>query len=276
MTQTADGTSAHLLATLPAGSYFVDAASVDLPGSYSLNAQITQVSIPACSAPRTLAVNTGYVADLGPTSCTGPAGEFVDYYKFTTTADGTAGLVMTSGDVDSYLTLTDSTGKILRVDDNSYGLNDSIIVQILKAGTYKVEARGSNIVGEGRYRVDLLWTANAKPPFCSATALKIGAAKDSSLTYTGCQYYDDTFADVYQFQVNDPTKSVNISAISTKFDAFLILTDSKGNLVATDDNSGGGTDANIGIMLNVGSYYVVVKPADDPTQSGAYHLAITQ
>ncbi len=171
--QTAAGSSAHLNATLPAGTYTVVAASVDLPGNYSLNAQVAPKLIPPCTAIQNLQVNTGFIGSFTTgNNCLGVAGEVVDYYKFTTTADGTAALVMTSGDVDSELTLTDSAGKILRVDDNSYGLNDALIVQILKAGTYKVEARGKDIAALGRYRLDLLWTPN-----CEAALLFCGSSE---------------------------------------------------------------------------------------------------
>ena len=275
--QTAAGSSAHLEATLPSGTYSVIAASVDLPGNYSISAQVTLKPQSPCATIQNLPVNTAFIGNFtSGSNCTGPVGEAVDYYKFTTTADGTAAIVMTSSDVDSHLTLTDSTGKILRVDDNSYGQQDAIIVQILKAGTYKVEARGTSVTGLEHYRVDLLFTANAKPPFCSATAIKIGATKNSTLAYTACQYYDDTFADIYQFQVSDSSKPVSISAVSGSFDAYLVLTDAKGNVIATDDNSGGGTNASLSALLDPGFYFIAVKPADDPSQSGSYQLQISQ
>jgi hypothetical protein len=272
--QTSEGRSAHFQADLPAGTYFLAAASVDLPGNYSLNAHTTPKVIPPCSASQNLAINTGFVATLGQGQCTGLAGEPVDSYKFTLAAEGTVGLVMTSADIDSFLTLLDPTGKVLRSDDNSYSQKDALIVQELKAGTYKVEARSRG--GAGRYRVDLLWTANVKPPYCSASALKIGVAKSASLTYTGCQYYDNTFADMYQFTVTDPSRPVSVALNSAQFDSFLILTDSRGNVITTDDNSGGGSDALLSALLDTGTYFVVVKPADDPSQSGTYRLLIQQ
>lgn len=272
--QTQEGNSAHLQVDLPAGTYFLAAASVDLPGNYSLISHVTPKVISPCSSLQNLAINTGFVATLGQGHCTGAAGESVDYYKFTTAADGTVALVMTSGDIDSYLTLLNSTGKILRVDDDSYSQRDALIVQQLKAGTYRLEARSRG--GAGRYRMDVLWTANSKPPYCSATALKIGVAKSASLTYTGCQYYDNTFADMYQFTVTDGSLPVSVALNSAQFDSYLILTDSKGNVIATDDNSGGGSDALLSAVLDPGIYFVVVKPADDPSQSGAYRLLIQQ
>ena len=272
----ASGQTAHLQLDLPAGSYVLNTASVDLPGRYSLLAQLMPKTLPACAAPQNIAVNTGFIGVLGASNCLGPAGEPVDYYRFTLPSSGTVALVTTSGDLDSYLSLTDASGKVLRFDDNSYADGDAIIVQYLAAGTYRLEARGRNIVGSGRYRVDLLWTAGPKPLFCGAAPLAIGAAKDPSLTYTACQYYDNTFADTYSIQVSDPTKPVDIFASSALIDSYLILMDSKGNMIASDDNSGGGTAARLTLLLDPGTYYVVFKPAADPRESGIYHIQIQQ
>lgn len=274
--QTSEVSSAHFKADLPAGTYFVYAASVDLPGSYTLNAQFTSKTIAPCAASQSLPINTGFVGRLGQGGCTGTAGDPVDYYRFTTTTDATAALIATSNQLDTNLTLTDAAGKVLRKDDNSYGQGDALIVQILKAGTYKVEVRGKNASGTNGYRLDLLWTAGGKPPLCTANSLSLGAVLNGILTYTACQYYDNTFADIYQFAVVDGTKPVNISATSAQFDSFLILMDAKGNVLSTDDNSAGGLDARLSTLLDPGNYYLVVKPAADPAESGRYQLTIQQ
>jgi len=65
------------------------------------------------------------------------------------------GIFMTSTEVDSYLTLTDAQGTILRRDDNSYGAPDAMILQWLPAGTYRINASASSGSQRGRYRVDV-------------------------------------------------------------------------------------------------------------------------
>ncbi len=274
--QTTEGLSAHFKGDLAAGTYVLYAASVDLPGNYSLNAQFPAKTLAPCTAVQAISVNTGFVGKLGQANCTGPAGEPVDFYRFTTTAEGTVAIVATAAEMDSVLTLTDSSGKTLRTDDDSYGQGDALIVHLLKAGTYRVEVRNRNGAGAARYRLDLLWTAGAKPPFCAATGVRVGVVKNGTLTYTGCQYYDNTFADIYQFGVVDGSKPVEITATSSRFDSFLILTDAKGNVLSTDDNSAGGTDAKLTLLLDPGDYYVVVKPASDPGESGTYQVSIQQ
>jgi len=274
--RTTEGSSAHFKADLPPGTYFLYAASVDLPGNYSLNAQFTPKTIPPCASIQNIGLNTGFLGKLGQANCTGAAGEPVDYYRFTAATDGTVAIVATASELNSNLTLTDSAGKVIRTDQDSYGQGDALIVHTLKAGTYKIELRASDSPSASRYRLDLLWTAGAKPPFCTAAPLQIGTVKTSSLTYTACQYYDHTFADIYQFTVVDGTTPVEIMAVSSTFDSFLFVTDSKGNVLSMDDNSGGATDAKLSMLLDPGNYYLIVKPASDPGESGPYRLTIQQ
>ena len=75
---------------------------------------------------------------------------------------------------------------------------------------------------------------------------------------------------MYQLDITDPAQILAIGAQSTSFDTFLILMDGKGNVLASDDNSGGGSNALIVQPVDPGSYYVVVKPADDGTSAGNY------
>ena len=51
-----------------------------------------------------------YIQRLGSRSCTGANGQPVDYYTFTLPADALVLAVMTSSEVDGYLTLYDAAG----------------------------------------------------------------------------------------------------------------------------------------------------------------------
>ena len=89
---------------------------------------------------------------------------------FTLSADSLVLAVMTSSEVDGYLTLYDAAGNVLRSDDNSYGCNDPLIVQYLPAGTYKLAARATLAAP---WADCTRWTcdrAGARPPFCARAA----------------------------------------------------------------------------------------------------------
>jgi hypothetical protein len=277
--ETTDG-GAHIQANLAAGTYYAVAASADLPGGYTINYAVKPGPIPACPAAKSIPVanggSNGYNGTLGgPASCYGVAGALLDNYTFTIPSSGTVAALMLSSDVDSVLVLTDSKGNPLRTDNNSYSQGNAIIVDYLAAGTYRLQTMAGGFQNTGNYQVDLLFTAaTTSPRWCAPKSATKGTPVKATLSYTSCQYPDDTFADFYRISVTDATNPIDISAVSTNFDTYLILLDAKGNVVATDDNSGGATDAHLIQNITPGTYFVIVKPAGDPSSSGSYTLTI--
>jgi hypothetical protein len=263
---------AHVTANLPAGVYTIAAASGGGAGAYHLATNFTAQAIPACTFAQPLNLNGGYVQRLGPNSCIWTNGQAVDYYSFTLPVDSLALAVMTSSEVDGYLTLYDSNGNVLRMDDNSYGSNDPLIVQYLPAGSYKLAARGASATVGGLYEVDLRTAAGPRVPFCTPKAtVALTGSVTGTIGYTGCQYPDSTFADIYQVTLTT-SGTLDVRLNSSAFDAYLVLLDSKGALVTQDDDSGGGTNARITAPLAAGNYYIVAKPFGDYTSAGAYTL----
>ncbi len=262
----------HFTADLPAGVYTVAGAANSGAGNYLLTAKLTAHDIPACTFAQTLDLNGGFIQRLGPRSCTGDNGQPVDYYSFTLGADSLVLAVMTSSEVDGYLTLYDANGSALRNDDNSYGANDPLIVQYLPAGSYKLAARGASSTVGGLYEVDLRTAAGPRPPFCTPkSTLNAGDTVTGLITYTDCQYIDSTFADLYQMTV-PADSAVDLRLNSGDFDAYLVLLDSTGAVVDEDDDSGGNINARITRNLAAGTYFVVAKPLSDYTSLGAYTL----
>src|SRR5260370_38632943 len=108
---------------------------------------------------------------------------------------------MTSTSVDSYLTLTDSQGTVLRRDDNSYGGTDSLIVQWLPGQTYTFSASASAGSQTGRYRVDVLYSPGDRPAGCLPMGDLATGTTQGLLNAASCHYGDDTFADLDRLQV---------------------------------------------------------------------------
>jgi hypothetical protein len=268
--------NSHIAAALPAGNYTVVAGDLSGSGAYQLAGLFTPSPIAPCTYAQPLTLNGGYIQMLGPGSCTGANGQPLDQYQFTLPNDATIAAVMTSSQVDAYLALTDTSGNVLRSDDNSYGYNDPLIVQFLPAGTYQLTARAASATSGGLYQVNLLASQGPRPAFCSPQAtLSPGGAISGTLAFTACQYTDATFADVYQMTLAAPA-AIDLSLDSSDFDACLIVLDAKGNLVAQDDDSGGGTNARIRQNLPAGNYYVYAKPVANYYSLGGYTLTLGQ
>jgi hypothetical protein len=273
--QSSDGSGSFLNVNLPADTYFAHAASMDLPGGYTLSYTFTPMTLPACPAAMPMPPN-GYIqnAQLGASSCQGKDGRFADYYAFTLPAASTQALFMLSTAVSPYVTLYQPDGTPLRSDQNSYADNSAVIVQYLAAGNYQVKARSADPNATGLYSLYLNYQAGP-PQLCAPRSLAVNITVTGQTSFTSCAWYDKTFADVYALNIVDSSLELAIGAQSTAFDAFLILCDAKGNVLAADDNSGGGSNPMITQALDPGTYFVVVKPSSDPTSAGSYTLTAT-
>ena len=265
-----------LTADLPAGTYTLVAAANSGAGNYQVISTFTSNGVPPCTSAQQLNINGGYIQNLGASGCIGANGEPVDYYTFALPSDSVVAAIMTSSDVDGYLTLTDSAGNYLRSDNDSYGANDPMIVQFLPAGTYRLAARAASSTVGGLYEVDLRTAAGLRPPFCAALGtLALDGSATGNLSFASCQYTDGTFADIYQINLASDSQ-IALALDSNDFDAYLYLLDAKGNVVAQDDDSGGGTNSLIVDSLSAGTYYVVATAFGDYTAGGNYTLSLAQ
>ena len=266
----------HIAADLPAGVYSVVASARSSSSAYRLTSKFIAHDVPACGFTQSIDLNGGYIQRLNAASCKGPDGRPVDYYGFTLSADSLVLGVVTSSEVDGYLTLLDSGRNPLRTDDNSYGGIDPLIVQYLPAGSYRLAVRNADANTGGLYQVDLRTVEGPRPAFCSARGtLSLGATLEGNISYTGCQYRGETFADLYQFTLSADI-TVDLRLNSSEFDSHLVLLDAKGNVVDEDDNGGGNTNARIAAPLSAGTYYVVAKPFGDYLKHGAYTLSVQE
>jgi hypothetical protein len=260
-----DNQDAHIVADLAAGAYSLSALSID-SGGYTINYKFTPHELSACAGAQKLALNSALVATLGGGACRGADGQPMDTYEFTTSSPGMVAIFMTSTDVDSYVTLTDSQGSMLRRDDDSYGAPDSMILQWLPAGTYRVNASASGGSQTGRYRVDVLFVEGDRPAGCLPLADLSPGTTQGALYITSCQYADATFADLYRLKVMEPI-TLSITPASNAFDPTLRLLDEQGNVL--DEN------ALLVTSLEAGTYYVLVKAtADQGYAVGTYRLAV--
>src|SRR5258708_148621 len=264
---------ARIVADVAAGAYSLSTLSI-YPGAYSLNYKFTPHDPPACPGARNLGLNSGLSATLGDGACRGSDGQPVDSYQFTIPSAGMVALFMTSSEGDSYLTLTDSQGSILRRDDDSYGAPDAMILQWLPGGTYRVNASASGGPQAGGYRLDALFIASDRPPGCLPIGDLSPGTIQGSLHVTSCNYRDDTFADIYRVTAAEAA-DLDITMSADGFDAYLELLDERGNVIDVDDNSGGRASARLATSVDAGVYYVVATPFENQGYAvGQYSLVI--
>lgn len=152
-------------------------------------------------------------------------------------------------------------------------------------GSARVEQSGDRLVGSYSGTtpcsgtVDASFTATRTshdPPADCATAtpLALSAPTGGELSTGDCLRAGGRVADRYRFELPAVTP-VQLRLTSGAFDAYLELQDATGNVVAADDDFGGGTDSQLDLDLPAGRYDAVVS-SYYAGQTGAYRLELRQ
>lgn len=109
---------------------------------------------------------------------------------------------------------------------------------------------------------------------CSFTETSCGRTESGSLGYPDCTLDSDgTYLDFWTFN-GTAGQTVTVTMRSTAFDSYLVLLDPTPNVVAEDDDSGGGYDARIQFTLTSSGVWGIAANQVEP-RSGAYTLSIS-
>ncbi len=211
-------------------------------------------------------------------------------------------VTLDSDEFDSYLLLIlDSSGEIVAEDDDSGGLLNAKIITMLSAGEYKVVvtslraiATDGEQIATGEYTVSL--TADAAEADGSGESMEEGAgpapedsaaaAGDIPGVAVGTIAIDEivegeldqaTPIALYDLTLEAPL-GIMLTLESSEFDAYLVLYDADGVIVAEDDDGGGLLNSQIVSDLDAGEYIVAAsslrsyRSEGDLFEAGSYTL----
>jgi Putative binding domain, N-terminal/Calx-beta domain len=244
-------------------------------------------------------INFGQVnGTLADTDCVDPIRQDsnvrrVDEYTFFGTAGQQVAISLTAN-FDTYLFLLRPDGTVLQENDdiNPEGTgqppdtnsripvgNGFIILPF--SGTYSILA--SSFAPETRGNYTLTLTAGAN---CSLAPIAFGETKAGTLGTGDCTNsidLDNTFVDLYTFN-GTAGQQISVTMTSSSgnaIDPYLYLLLPNGELIAEDDNGGGGSVAHIPTVgdfarLPVSGTYTIVANTVATSQSGNYNLTLTQ
>ncbi|HZS06001.1 MAG TPA: DUF4394 domain-containing protein [Blastocatellia bacterium] len=207
---------------------------------------------------------------------------FFDAYRFTAAANTSVAISLNSATFDALVGVakinTDGSLTYISTDDQNGALgngadenDNALLLAVLpEAGDYAivVTSAESNPDATGQYSL-LLRTGVIQPISYSATPIS------GTITLTDLQTSAGDFLDAYSFTAaaND---TVQIAMSSSAFDAFVILDANNGDLVAFDDNTGGGTNALLTTTLKQAGTYIIIATPFAPGRTGAYTLTVNK
>ena len=264
------GLDAKVMTTLGAGTYLIEAttASPGQQGSFTLTARTNTAP---CFQP--LALDTP-VNDGWDTNCS--SASFDDHYaRFYTLAVPTDEVLTLSlsSSTNAYFVIHDGPtqlGAVIAQDDNSGAGLDARVVRAFAAGTYTVEASTASPGQLGSYTIAA--RTNSAPCFTGVSANT--TRSDSWSTSCTSTSFDDHYAKYYT--LNLATAQSVTMLLTSATNAYLVLRsgDQLGPVMAQDDNSGGGLNAQITFNLAPGSYTIEATTAS-PGQLGDFVLKLS-
>jgi hypothetical protein len=114
------------------------------------------------------------------------------------------------------------------------------------------------------------------PPSCTTSSIGIGQTLSGALSTTDCRSAlrgTDFFADRHTFS-GAAGQQVTVTLSSSSFDTYLYLLGPAGQLLAQDDDGGGGINSRIIITLPSTGAYTVESTSFSPNTTGSYTLSV--
>jgi hypothetical protein len=257
---------------LKAGTYFIRVAGGG-QGSYTLSNMFTPTSISGGNDAEPNNLPNQAVAVVPNNAVTGHLNffgdgstDFYDYYTVTLSSDGQLSFVIIpESTLDAYLDLYDWNGEsFLRTStETGTGINDTLIFENLKAGTYYLRIGGG---GYGSYTLKNVFSPTAIPDgndiepndsYGQAIALMSGSPKTGHVNYFGDGSMD--YYDWYSFSFSEKSDVVIRLVPEQTLDGYVELFNANTQFLGKSTDEGNGqTDTFSSEELEAGTYYVKV------------------
>ena len=266
-------TDSRIVIDLPAGEYEVWASAFQRSsyGTYTVTVDPLEIE-----QTEEFVVGEPYHSHLGPQRQAIPGTTRSGYpLEIAVEEPMILNATMRSEDLDSYLVLTDDTGRLITEDDDSGGGLDAQIVISLEPGDYTLWATSLREEETGRFLMETELIDGAVTTG-GGEALTLGSSVRGILTPSDQTYPPrQTHIQYHELHLSSDA-DLQIDLRSTEFDVYLVLEDESGNLLAeNDDAHPGTTDARIETNLRAGTYRLGVT-AFDITGFGAFDITVTE
>ncbi len=189
---------------------------------------------------------------------------------------------------DAFCILQGPAGnEIARNDDGGGGLNARVNVALPVTGTYRIIANTYRKGQFGGYRVRLTTTgggpmvAPAAPMVSGGPVLQAGVVGQvlrgqvvqGRLTATDGRLADNSFFQAWTYY-GQAGEAITLDVVSSDFDAYAVIQDGNGTVLARDDDSGGGLNARINFTLPATGVYRLIANTQRVGAVGAYSLSV--
>lgn len=249
-------------------------ASAGTAGTVTFTATATSGTADPCASSVTFTLRTTVGGSLAAGDCRLSTGEYIDFYRTSSSAPLTEEFLLTSSSIDAYFIMLDAAGNPVAYDDDGAGGNNSSIRLIAPAGQYILGASSYAAGQTGAYQL----SSRALPArtTCGLEAWVVpGVSFSRSLGSGDCTLDDGSYYDAY-FVYLRAGQQITLTQRSTAFNAYLYLVDGEtGSLLAEDDNAAGGNDARIVYTAPRAGPYLIAANSYSSGMAGTYTLTVS-
>jgi len=184
-------------------------------------------------------------------------------YWYRVTPSGAGFLVVeTSGNIDTYLEVYDSSYNFITENDDGGDGNNARLEFFIDTGkTYLLRLKGYNSNESGPYRI----TASQKP-LPNPTELRVGSSHSGNLSGGGENWY----------RIAPSGVGFLVVEVSSDMDTFLEAYDSSYNLITYDDDGGEDGNARLELYIETGKTYLLKLKGYSSNESGPYRIMASQ
>jgi len=261
------GPTAHarLEMELSAGEWTISVTSIleTARGPYDLTVDVA----PACTPGTDIVFGETVSGDISPSDCLSNFGMPADSFGIDVTEETAVRIHLKSPDFEPLLILRDASGMDLAIAWDEMRDGNAWIRQSLSPGSYALFVATTSYPGQGSYQLVVSEIVCDDPQ-----PIDFGQTVNGTLDADDCLRPGGAFQESWGLVLaNDMTARIDLE--SDAFDAFLVLKDSDGNILATNDDGGGGLNARVDYALTAGTYEIVAS-SFRPGQTGAYKLTV--
>ena len=256
---------ARLEIELPAGDWTI---SVTAPvetarGTYDLTADVA----PPCTPGIDFVLGTTVSGEITASDCLFDGFTPADSFAVNITQEMSVRIHLKSADFTPLVILRDQNGIDVGVGYDQTGDGNAFIRMSLGQGSYALFAAAASFPPQGSYTLTVSEIVCAAPQ-----TIAFGATVNGTLDANDCLRTGGAFQESWELVLANDTPA-RIDLESAAFDAFLVLKDNQGNVVASDDDGGTGLNSRIERVLAAGTYEIVAS-SFGPDQTGAYQLTV--
>jgi hypothetical protein len=262
-----------------AGTYYIVAQSLAAEGSgaYELKVEVAPPAAPVVATALTAGqVREGAISETSPIlEDENPA---MPYQLYTFTGRGErVRVTVRSGAFDAYVKVTKvvASGEEDVASDDDGGGGTDAMVTFTANGQYRIYARPLDASSTGAFTISL-----TEMPVVKVTSRPIAIGQTVSGTIESADPETDGGQYFHQYAVTAPPgERLRITLRSSAFDAYVTWGRLVGNVLenaSTDDDSAGGTDSQLDVIVPREGTYVIRVHALGARETGAYQLTVVR